>query len=76
VYDDPGNTLGSASVTFGLLFGDVNGDGTVDKLELASIHATAGQQIDSSNFRNDLTLDGRMNNKDVATYKTFRGDSL
>jgi len=76
VYDDPGNTLGSASVTFGLLFGDVNGDGTVDKLELASIHETAGQQIDSSNFRNDLTLDGRINNKDVATCKTFRGDSL
>jgi hypothetical protein len=53
------------------LFGDVNGDGTVDKLDLASIHATAGQQIDSSNFRNDLTLDGRINNKDVATCKSL-----
>ena len=27
-------------------------------------------------LRNDLTLDGRIDNKDVGTYKIFRGDSL
>ena len=49
-----------------------NGDGSVDNLDVASIRATAGQHIHSSNFRNDLMLDGRINNKDVGTYKTFR----
>ena len=76
VHDDQGNTLTSASVTFGLLFGDVNGDGIVNKADVVSIRAVQGQHLNISNFRNDLTLDGRINDKDVGTYKTFRGDSL
>ena len=76
VHDDQGNTLASASVTFGLLFGDVNGDGIVNKADVVSIRAVQGQRVNSSNFRNDLTVDGKINNKDVGTYKTFRGNSL
>ena len=76
VHDDQGNTLSSASVTFGLLFGDVNGDGIVNNADVVSIRAVQGQHVNSSNFRNDLTLDGRIDNKDIGIYETFHGDSL
>ena len=59
VHDDQGNILASAAVTFGLLFGDVNGDGIVNHADITSIRTAQGQHINSSNFRNDLTLDGR-----------------
>ena len=36
VTDDQGHTLDSASVTFGVLFGDVTADGVVDDADIAA----------------------------------------
>ncbi len=76
VTDGEGNTLDSAAVTFGVLFGDVNGDGTVDNTDIAAVRAVQGQKTKHSNFRADTNADGRINNKDIGEVKSRRGDTL
>ena len=58
VTDDQGHTLDSASVTFGILFGDVTADGVVNNADLAAVRAVQGQRTNSSNFRADVNVDG------------------
>ena len=55
VVDTDGNSLGSASITFGLLVGDVNGDGTVDRADYDVVLAHEGQPTNSHNFRADVS---------------------
>lgn len=71
-----GDTLASASTSVSFLFGDVNGDGSVNNQDIQGIRAAMGQKANSSNFRADLNGDGAINNKDVGVFKTFRGDHL
>ena len=63
VHDTMGNTLASASSSMGILIGDVTGDGTVGNADIAAVNAAKGQQANASNFRDDVTLDGRINNQ-------------
>ena len=76
VMDEDGNTLDAATVSFGVLFGDVNGDGRVDAADSAAARKFQGSQVNSGNFRADLDIDGRINNRDLDLVKRFRGDSL
>jgi len=76
VTDDQGHTLDSASVTFGVLFGDVTADGTVNKADLAAVRAVQGEGTDSSNFRADVNADGRIDSNDIGLVKSYRGDNL
>ena len=76
VTDDQGHTLDSASVTFGVLFGDVTADGVVDKADIAAARAVQGQRTNSSNFRADITADGGINFRDVGEAKKYQGDAL
>jgi len=76
VTDDQGHTLDSASVSFGLLFGDVTADGVVDEADIAAARAVQGQRTTDSNFRADLTADGGINFRDVGEAKKYQGDSL
>ena len=76
VTDDQGHTLDSASVTFGILFGDVTADGTVNKADIAAVRDVQGQRTNSSNFRADVNVDGEINNKDIGLVKSYRGDHL
>jgi uncharacterized repeat protein (TIGR01451 family) len=76
VIDDMGNTLDSASVTMGLLLGDVNGDRVVDSTDLAIIRADRGQQTGDSNYRADVTNDGVVNSADVQLAEKQLGTSL
>jgi hypothetical protein len=76
VHDTLGNTLASASVSMGILIGDVIGDGKVRNKDIENVRSVFGQHIDSSNFRDDVTLDGRINNQDVQTVRSHRGESL
>ena len=76
VTDDQGHTLDSASVTFGVLFGDVTADGIVNNADIAAVRAVQGQRTNSSNFRADINVDGRINNKDIGLVKSYRGDNL
>ena len=76
VHDDQGNTLSSASANMGILVGDVTGDGRVTNGDTAAVQAVQGQQTNSSNFRDDVTLDGKVNTQDVQTVRSHRGDVL
>ena len=51
VQDDQSNTLASASVTMGLLLGDVDGDGSVTMADVTLVKASLGQTTDATNFR-------------------------
>ena len=51
VQDDQSNTLASASVTMGLLMGDVDGDGAVTKADVTLVTADLGQTTNATNFR-------------------------
>ncbi len=74
--DEDGNALASAGVTFGVLFGDVNADGAVDAGDSAAARAFQGSAVSSANFRADMNLDGRINNRDLDLIRRFRGDRL
>lgn len=76
VTDDQGHSLDSASISFGVLFGDVTADGIVDDADLAAARAVQGQGTDSSNFRADINVDRNINNKDIGELKSYRGNTL
>ena len=76
ITDDQGHTLDSASVTFGVLFGDVTADRVVDRADIVAAHAVKGQRTDSSNFRADITADGGINPRDLNEVRNFQGDAL
>ncbi len=76
VTDDQGNTLDAAAVTFGILFGDVNGDRIVNNADIAATRAVQGQKTKSSNLRSDINTDGGINNKDIGEVKSHRGEIL
>lgn len=75
VTDDQGNT-GSASVSYGKLLGDVNGDGIVNNADASAVRAGSPHKVNSSNFRLDVSVDGSVNNKDLNFVKANRGNSL
>jgi uncharacterized repeat protein (TIGR03803 family) len=76
VQDDQSNTLASASVTMGLLLGDVDGDGTVTKADAALVRAHLGQTTDATNFREDVDANGTIGNSDLSTVRRQGGTFL
>ena len=76
VTDDQGHTLSSASVTFGILFGDVTADGSVDQADVAAVRAVQGQRTNSSNFRADINTDSEIDNDDISEVKSYGGNGL
>jgi hypothetical protein len=76
VTDDQGHTLNSASVTFGVLFGDVTADGVVDHADIAAARAVQGRRTNNSNFRADITANGGINFRDVRAAKKYQGNAL
>ena len=76
VTDDQGHTLNSASVTFGVLFGDVTANGVVDGADIAAVRAVKGHRTNNSNFRADITADGGINYSDVRQAKRYQGNAL
>ncbi len=76
VSDDQGNTLATASVTVGLLLGDVDGDGTVTTTDFSLTKADSGQTTDATNFREDLNANGRIDRTDARSVRQQIGTSL
>jgi len=75
-HDDQGNSLPSADTKLGLLLGDVNGDGVVSNADGDQVKADRGQNTDSSNFREDINTNRRIDAGDVTTAKAQRGTFL
>ena len=76
VQDDQSNTLASASVTMGLLLGDVDGDGAVTMADVNLVRSSLGQTADATNFRRDINPDGTINHMDASRAKHAVGTSL
>jgi hypothetical protein len=58
--------LPSASVTAGLLIGDVNGSGRVDAADVSFVRQQTLQPITSANYRADVNGTGRIDSADVS----------
>ncbi|HSU85446.1 MAG TPA: YCF48-related protein [Chthoniobacterales bacterium] len=76
VHDDQGNVLSTASVTMGLLLGDVSGDGVVHSTDTHRTKVDRGQQTNSTNFRDDIDTNGRIDRADFALIKAQVGTTL
>ncbi len=75
VRDDQGDVI-SASLAYGKLIGDVDASGVVDSLDGQAIRAVAPSYVNSSNFRNDLNHDGRVDSKDYTIAHSQRDEKL
>ncbi len=76
VTDDQGHSLNSAPITFGILFGDVTGDGIVNSHDVAAARAVQGERTNRSNFRADINTDGAISIQDISEVKDHLGTSL
>ena len=76
ISDDQSNTLPSASVTVGLLLGDVDADRTVTKTDFDLTKADNGQSADETNFREDVRVNGVIDRNDAKLVKQQAGRSL
>jgi hypothetical protein len=76
ITDDQSNTLASASATMGLLLGDVDGDGSVNKTDFDLVRADIGQTTDGTNFRADVNVSGAIDQLDAKVVKRQNGTSL
>jgi hypothetical protein len=63
-------------VPFGFLVGDADGDRRVGKPDQTLVKGQVNQAVTSANFREDLTVDGRIKNADVNVVKTNKGHSI
>ena len=76
ITDPQANTLAAASVTVGLLLGDVDGDGTVTTTDFNLTKSDNGQSTDATNFREDVKVNGRIDRNDATTVRQQVGTSL
>jgi photosystem II stability/assembly factor-like uncharacterized protein len=74
--DDQGHTLAQAAVTLGLLLGDVNGDGVVDRSDATQVRQDHGARTDETNFREDIDSSGRIKGDDFAIVRSENGSML
>jgi hypothetical protein len=71
-----GTHTGNASVSMGILIGDVNGNATVNAADVAQTKGRLGQTVDGTNFRSDVNANGAINSGDVAIVKANLGHGL
>ena len=76
VTSDSSEVLPSTAITMGILGGDANGDGSVDGTDVALTQGQVGMPVTASNFREDVRLDGTINNSDVRTVQNAVGNTL
>jgi hypothetical protein len=76
VMDSQSNNLSSASVTMGLLLGDVDANGTVNTSDFILVKADQGAATDDTNFREDLNANGAIDRNDAKLVRRANGTSL
>jgi uncharacterized membrane-anchored protein len=65
-----------ANVTMGLLLGDISGDGVVDSTDTHRTKVDRGQHTNSTNFREDIDTNGRIDTIDFSLIKSQVGTML
>jgi hypothetical protein len=76
VSDAYGNSSRAVSTQFGVLTGDVTGDGVVDTNDVNLVKSAGNERVTATNFRDDVTTDGTINGTDMALVKSKAGTSL
>ena len=70
----PGN--GTADIPLNILWGDVNGDGVVNNLDLTTVQNSFTQALNQSNAFFDVNVDGAVNSADAALVSAEIGTTL
>jgi hypothetical protein len=73
---DNGTNLGDVFVTFGVLVGDVNANGSVTSTDVGIVKAEAGMPVTAANFRADIVTNGNINSSDIGQVKAASGTDL
>ena len=73
---DSTGAAGNVSGTMGVLLGDTSGDGVVNSADITQTRRQSGNVVDSSNFREDVTLDGVINSADITAVRRQSGTAL
>ncbi len=68
--------LPDTAVSMNVLGGDVDGDKTVDVTDVSATRAQVGNPVSASNFREDVRVDGAIDNIDVRTVRNAVGHNL
>jgi hypothetical protein len=76
IQDTLGNLISSASVSMGVLIGDVNASGLVDSGDVFLVRQQTGQNASSSNFREDVNATGLIDSGDVFLTRQHTATSL
>ena len=71
-----GTHTGNVFLSMGVLIGDVNGNTIVNASDGVLTKSQLGQLITTSNFREDVNVDGTINLEDVAQVKGNLGHAL
>jgi hypothetical protein len=71
-----GDGQAHGDVAFGFLTGDVNANRIVDKPDQQQIKLDQGQNVNAANFRDDINLNGRVDNRDLNAVRTNRGQMI
>ena len=69
-------TLPNSSATAVILAGDTNGNNAVNASDVSQTKAQAGQVVDNSNFRTDVSVNGAINASDVSLVKQHSGEGV
>ena len=71
-----GTNTGNVSVPMGVLLGDTNKSRSVDSADVTLTQSKSGQATNSTNFREDVTLDGSINSTDIQLVQSKVGTKL
>jgi hypothetical protein len=67
---------GNLQVQMAILVGDTGGNKTVNSSDVSQTKSKSGQALNSSNFREDVTVDGSINATDVSLVKSKSGTAV
>ena len=76
VHDKAGAIVKNALVRMDVLLGDTSKDGIVSNKDVKQTTSQSGQAVTTSNFREDVTVDGQIDNLDINTVKSQVGNKL
>jgi hypothetical protein len=76
VTDSLGNYSNAVSASMGVLFGDSNGDGTVNSGDAFQTRSRSGQPVSATNFRSDYNVDGTINSGDAFIVRSRSGQFI
>jgi hypothetical protein len=76
IQSEDGAVLEEATVTLGVLGGDVDGNGAVNSTDQRLVQAVMGQITSTRNFRADVNLSGTLTQSDYQAVRMRNGHKL